>query len=151
VSYPHVPQEVVVSRVAVVVAVAGVAALVAGCGGSGQASPPPVAQSMQASLVAKGAEQVCDDLPPVASGMAGLKQPGFSELESYSKALGNLEVQAYQGADANADLANLLGEAATAMGEMAIASHPRFLAVARSEVRQAVRLCSAPRPGRDRD
>lgn len=105
---------------------------------------------MQASLVAKGAEQVCDDLPRVASGMATLKRPGFAELESYSKDLGNLEQQAYRGAGANADLANLLGEAATAMDEMAIANHPKSLAVARSEVRQAMALCPAPRSGRDR-
>jgi hypothetical protein len=69
---------------------------------------------------------------------------------AYSRALGNLEQQAYQGADANADLANLLGEAATAMGQMAISSRAKFLAVARSEVRQAVALCAAPRSDRDR-
>lgn len=131
--------------------VASVAVLAAGCGASGRASLPPVARSAQTSLVAKGAEQVCDDLPPVASGMASLRLAGFSEFMSYSRALGNLEQQAYQGADANADLANLLGEAATAMGQMAISSRAKFLAVARSEVRQAVALCPAPRSGRDRD
>ena len=138
------------SRVAAVLAAAGAVVLVAGCAGSGQPGPPPGAQSTQASLVAKGAEQVCDDLPPVASGMAALHRPGFTELESYSKALGSLEQQAYQGVDANADLANLLGEAATAIGERAIASRAKFLAVARSDVRQAMRLCS-PRSDRDRD
>jgi hypothetical protein len=131
--------------------VASVAVLAAGCGGSGRASLPAVARSVRMSLVANGAEQVCDDLPPVASGMASLRQPGFSEFMSYSRALGNLEQQAYQGADANADLANLLGEAATAMGQMAISSRAKFLAVARSEVRQAVALCPAPRSDRDRD
>jgi hypothetical protein len=139
------------SRVGVVLAAAGAVALVAGCAGSGQAGPPPGAQGTQASLVAKGAEQVCDDLPPVASGMAALKQPGFGELESYSRALGSLEQQAYQGADANADLANVLGEAATAMGQLAISSRAKFLAVARKDVRQAIRLCPAPRSDRDRD
>ena len=139
------------SRVAVVVTVAGVAALVAGCGGSGQASVPPAARSVQASLVAEGAEQVCDDLPPVASGMAALKQPGFAELESYSKALGSLEQQAYRGADANADLANLLGVAATDVGQMAISNPAKFLAIARTEVRQAMALCQAPRSARGRD
>lgn len=139
------------SRVGAVLAAAATVALVAGCGASHQASPPPGAQSTRASLVAEGAEQVCDDLPPVASGMAALKRPGFSELQSYSKALGNLEQQAYRGADANVDLANLLGVAATAMGEMAIASHPKYLAVARSEVQQAMALCSAPSSDRVRD
>lgn len=138
------------SRVAVVVTVAGVAALVAGCGGSGRASLPAAVQSAQASLVAKGAEQVCDDLPPVASGMASLTQHGFSEFEWYSRALGSLEQQAYQGAGANADLANLLGEAATALGQMAISNRAKYLAVARSELSQAMALCPAPRSDRGR-
>lgn len=138
------------SRVAVVVTVAGVAALVAGCGGSGQASPPAVRRE-RASLVATGPARVCDGLRPVASGMVALKQAGFSERERYSRVLAGLGQRAYQGAHGNVTMANLLSEAATAMDQMAVSSHANFLTVARGEVRQAMELCPAPRTDHDRD
>jgi hypothetical protein len=139
------------SRVAVGVAAAGVAVLVAGCGGSGRANPPAAAHGDHASLVAKGAPRVCDGLRPVALRMAALKQPGFGELEHYSSVLAGLGQQAYQGADANVTVANLLSEAATAMGEAAISRPAKFLAVARGDVRQAMGLCPASRADHDRD
>lgn len=136
-------------RVAVVLAVAGAAALVAGCGGSGHAGP--AAPGGRTSLVAKGAPRVCGGLRPVAFRMTALKRPGFSELKQYSSALAGLAQQAYQGADANVTVANLLSEAATTTGEAAISSPAKFLAVARGDVRQAMELCPAPRLDHDRD
>ena len=138
------------SRVAVVVAVAGVAALVAGCGGTGQASRP-AAHGGSASLVAKGGPRVCEGLRPVASRIAAMKQPGYGELEQYSAALTALGQRAYQGADANVTVANLLSEAATVMAEAAISRPAKLLAVAQDDVRQAMSLCPAPRTSHARD
>jgi hypothetical protein len=144
------------SRVAVVLAAAGVAALVAGCGGSGQPRPPAphsahAPQSAHASLVAKGAARVCDSLRPVASRVLALKRPGFSELEHDSSVLADLAQRAYQPAGGNAVMGSQLNQAATAMGAAAISSRAKFLRLAQSEVRQLIRLCPVTRPDHGRD
>jgi hypothetical protein len=101
--------------------------------------------------VAKGAARVCDSLRPVASRVAALKRPGFTELEHYSSVLAGIGQHAYQGPGGDAVMGTQLNQAASAMGQMAVSGQPKYLRLAQSEVRQLMRLCPAPRPDHDRD
>jgi hypothetical protein len=150
-------QEVIMFRgAAAVLAAAGVAALVTGCGGGQASSPaaqtsPHAARSTHASLTAKGAALVCDRLRPVAAQIAALKRPDFGELEHYSSVLAGLAQQAYQGPGGNTVMANALNQAAMFIGERAISGPGHFLNLSQYQVRQIMRSCPPPRPGHDRD